>query len=129
MPEIPPGVGEQTDTDLHRLPELAPFVDHVMQAAVEVLDFLEVIYDGIEITGCWANINAVRGSHSEHTHPNNYLSGVYCVQADPGADTFTIKDSRSQRSMIRARVKQSTVHNAGEHKLTVQPGDMILFPA
>ncbi|MGH8628692.1 MAG: putative 2OG-Fe(II) oxygenase [Gammaproteobacteria bacterium] len=40
-------------------------------------------------TGCWANVNGIGASHGVHTHPNNFLSGVYYVQTQAGADTIT----------------------------------------
>ena len=88
------------------LPELAPMIAEFQQAVSLVLEFLEVIYDGARITSCWANINAPHTGHREHIHPNNYLSAVYYVQADDGANQFTIDDPRPQRHMIKPRVAE-----------------------
>ena len=119
----------QTDTKLHLVPAMEPMVRRFDQAIREVLDTLEVIYERVRITGCWANVNAVHARHPEHVHPNNYLSGVYYVQADEGADTFTIDDPRPQRAMIRPRVRETNTANASRFTLKVKPGDLLLFPA
>ncbi len=123
------GTSRQTDTDLHRVPELAPMVAEFQHAVSLVLEFLDVVYESVRITGCWANVNAPHTSHREHIHPNNYLSAVYYVQADDGANQFTIDDPRPQRHMIKPRVAESTPFNAARFNLSVKPGDLLLFPA
>jgi hypothetical protein len=115
---LTPGTSRQTDTNLQ-----------IEKAIKLVLEFLEIIYERARITGCWANVNAMHTSHREHVHPNNYLSGVYYVQADDGANNFNIDDPRPQRHMIKPRVIQSTPFNAAHFKLGVKPGDMLVFPA
>jgi uncharacterized protein (TIGR02466 family) len=127
--KLTPGTSRQTDTNLHMIAELAPLIAEIQDAVKLVLEFLEVIYDGARITGCWANINAPQTSHREHIHPNNYLSGVYYVQADDGANQFTIDDPRPQRHMIKPRVVESTPFNGARFNLPVKPGDMLVFPA
>ncbi|MEM9683356.1 MAG: 2OG-Fe(II) oxygenase family protein [Pseudomonadota bacterium] len=119
----------QTDGQLHLVPDLKPMVAEFEQAIGDALEFMNVVYDQVQITGCWANVNAVGTNHREHVHPNNYLSGVYYVQADEGANQFTIDDPRPQRHMIRPRVTESTPFNASTFTLSVKPGDLLLFPA
>ncbi len=126
---LTPGTSRQTDTNLHMIPEMAPLTGEIEKAIKLVLEFLEVVYESARITGCWANVNAVHTSHREHVHPNNFLSGVYYVQADDGANKFNIDDPRPQRHMIRPRVIQSTPFNAAQFTLGVKPGDMLVFPA
>ncbi len=126
---LTPGTSRQTDANLHMIPEMAPLTGEIEKAIKLVLEFLEVVYERARITGCWANINAMHTSHREHVHPNNFLSGVYYVQADAGADNFNIDDPRPQRHMIKPRVIQSTPFNAAHFKLGVKPGDMLVFPA
>ena len=59
-----------------------------MTAAKGATDFLKIAEEGLEITSCWANINTKGGTTKPHTHPNNYLSGVYYV--DTSASAYTI---------------------------------------
>jgi len=128
-PNLERGQHWETDGALHLVPEMELLVRAIGQAASQVLDFLDVAYDQARITGCWANINAVHANHHEHTHPNNFLSGVYYVQADEGANSISIIDPRPQRAVIRPRVTESTPFNSSEFGLSVKPGDLLVFPA
>ena len=47
--------------------------------------FCESAATRFEITGCWATVLAKGAVHKIHSHPNNFLSGVYYVQTRPGA--------------------------------------------
>ncbi len=93
------------------------------------LDFLSVKYDSYTITGCWANISAVKTRHMVHTHPNKFLRGVYHVETGPGSDTITIDDTRPQAAVIRPDVMESSADNAHQMHLKVHPGNIIIFPS
>lgn len=123
------GEALQTDPFLHEVLELRPLIEEFEAAILAALDFLDVIHRDTRITGCWANINGIGTAHQEHVHPNNFLSGVYYVQVDEGADSFRIHDPRPQRHMIRPDVHESTPFNSGEFSLSVKPGDILVFPA
>lgn len=125
------GEGEkwQTNQDLHLKDEFSELAKHINHGTELVLDYLSVIYNSYSITGCWANISAVKTRHMAHTHPNNFLSGVYYLETGPGSDTITIDDPRPQSQVIRPDVKQSNADNAHQMRLTVNPGNMIFFPS
>jgi len=65
-------------------------VDCINEAADSVLAYLRTVHRGPKITGCWANLNAPGAGHPVHSHPNNYLSGVYYVRVEPGANTISV---------------------------------------
>ena len=52
-----------------------------------ILRFLHIGDDAFEITACWATVLAKGAAHKIHSHPNNFLSGVYNVRTQPGAET------------------------------------------
>ena len=52
------------------------------------------IYDRIEITGMWANKLKVGESHPPHTHSNNFLSGVYYLEAGENTSNIQFFDPR-----------------------------------
>ena len=83
----------------------------MMKRAATKLRFLKISYDALEITGCWVNINPSRATHKMHNHPNNYLSDVYYVQTQAGADTINLYDLRIQTGIIRPPVTKLTVGN------------------
>ena len=93
-PEIPLGATWQTDQRLHTLPAFAELTACIEKAARGALDFMKVDYSRFEITACWANINPQGSLNSSHSHPNNYLSGVYYVRVPEGSGTIVFEDPR-----------------------------------
>lgn len=128
-PRPMPGQNSQTEQTLHHLEELKEFT-HLIRVTVEdILDFLQVVYDSFEITGCWANIGAVNASHKLHNHPNNYLSGVYYVQTQEGANTIKFEDPRPQSYIMLPHLKKFTGENSRANTLDVRDGMLLVFPA
>ncbi len=128
-PKAGPGGTLQTEPDLHPVDEMSALCDCMNAAAKGSLDFLKVDYDGFEITGCWANINPRGGLNTPHTHPNNYLGGVYYVQTPEGADEIVFTDPRPQASMISPTFIEETIYTGNEIAVEVKEGRMVLFPA
>jgi len=129
LPPLEPGEGWQTEQRLHLLDDFAELVQAIGLASKQVMDFLAVDSDGFEITGCWANMSPPGVGHRGHHHSNNYLSGVYYVQASPGADTISFSDPRFQVEQIVPRFKEQNAHNATAHSLQVVPGRLVIFPS
>ena len=112
----------QTDTNLHEYDEFIDLADVISNSAEAVLDFLQIEYENFEITGCWANLNPTGGINTPHTHPNNYLSGVYYVQTSKGADSIFFADPRPQ-------AKAETAYTGNEVVMDAKEGRLIIFPA
>ena len=119
----------QSEPNWHALPELAGLVVAVERSAAGVLRVLHVAHTGFEITGCWVSVNAKGAAHRVHTHPNNFLSSVYYVQTQPGADTINFHDPRIQTSIMRPPVTQLTGENTDQAVVQVRNGTLLLFPA
>lgn len=119
----------QTVQDLHTLPEFQEFNQAVLAAAGGIVDFLHVAEKGIEITSCWANINPPGATNPPHTHPNNYLGGVYYVDVPENADSIIFLDPRPQANVVAPRVSESTAENSGRAVVAVKEGMLLLFPA
>ena len=126
---LAPGEKYQTEQNLHQLPEFAQFAELVLATSRGVLDFLKLQYNELLITGCWANVSAVGAAHKTHTHPNNFLSGVYYLQADPGATHITFDDPRPQTNIMSPVTLDITAENAGQIHLGIQEGMLVMFPA
>ncbi len=129
LPELPPGGKWQTDQTLHELEEFAELNEIIYGAAKGVADFMKLIYTSLDITGCWANISAPGARHKAHTHPNNFLSGVYYVRTPKYADTITFDDPRPQANILCPQNRQAGEENAGQMYVTATEGTLILFPA
>ncbi len=129
MPELAPGQSWQSDQDLHKFDEIRELVSCVNDAVGCVLDFLKIAEDAFEITGFWANMNAHGAAHGMHSHPNNFLSGVYYVQTGKGADTINFHDPRSQTDIIKPPVSELTAENTDQVVVNVKNGTLLVFPS
>jgi len=129
LAQISPGESWQSRQDLHNREQLEDLVSCIDSTAQTVLQFLKVGYDTIEITGCWANINASGASHGIHSHPNNFLSGIYYDHTHPGADSVNFHDPRPQTGIIRPPVTELTSQNTDQVVVTVSDGMLLMFPS
>lgn len=129
LADLQPGESWQSDHGLHELEQFREVVACIDEAAESLLDYLKVGHAGFQITGCWANVNAPGVGYPAHEHPNNYLSGVYYVRTQPGADTVNFLDSRPQTRIIRPPVTELTAENTEQVVLKVKDGMLLLFPA
>ncbi len=128
-PEILPGQTWQTHHDLHERPEFAALVRIIVGATRGVLEFLQAEPDPFEITGCWANVNPQGAHHNAHSHPNNFLSGVYYVRSGAGADSIRFTDPRPQTLQVSPRYRERGPTNAYEAFVNVPEGRLVIFPA
>ena len=119
----------QTDHDMHLRPEFAELTGVLRNAIKGALEFLQVDYRDFAITGCWANFNPAGGLNSAHTHPNNYLSGVYYVRTPAGVDSIEFTDPRPAAVATLARARQLNRFNGNRMTVQVKPGRLILFPS
>ena len=128
-PELSQKKGWQSGQELHELEELAELMACVRDAVRMILLFLKVGFDEFEVTGCWANVNPQGADHKIHSHPNNFLSGVYYVKTSSGADTINFHDPRIQAGIIRPPVTELTGINADQVVVKVENGTLLIFPS
>jgi uncharacterized protein (TIGR02466 family) len=129
LPPLEPGSGWQSERNLHQRAELRELGACIRDVAQSVLRFLRIGYDTSEITGCWATVLARGATHKAHSHPNNFLSGVYYVRTWPGADTINFHDPRHQASVIRPPVVELTAGNTDQVVVRVKNGTLLIFPS
>jgi len=116
-----------TPRNLHDTPEFELFTELALEASRACLDDMRVDYGDIRITGCWGNVSSPGADHHQHSHPNNYLSGCYYLQADKGADTITFYDPKPRQN-IRPPTTALSIETAEEVHMQIESGDLILFP-
>ena len=126
---LKPGEGWQSDHGLHELRQFRELVDCINEAADSVLAYLRTGHRGPKITGCWANLNAPGAGHPVHSHPNNYLSGVYYVRVKPGANTINFLDPRPQTAIIHPPVTALTAENTDQVVVSITRGTVLIFRA
>ena len=127
--EPAPGRGWQSEKDLHRLDEFRGLVACIRDAAESVLDFLKTGDGAFDLTGLWANMNPKGAAHPIHSHPNNFLSGIYYLRTHEGADTVNFHDPRSQTGIIRPPVTELTAENTDQVVVKVSDGTLLMFPS
>lgn len=129
IPDLDAGQSWQSSHDLHRLTGLDELAQCINSTAAGVLEFLKIEHRDLEITACWATVNAPGRGHVAHAHPNSYFSGVYYVQTQAGADTINFHDPRSQVGVIRPPVTELIAANADQALVRVSEGTLLLFPS
>ena len=129
LPKLETGRGWQSEQTLHRREEFRELAACVRDAAKSILRFLRIGHEPFEITGCWATLLAKGAAHKAHTHPNNFLSGVYYVRTRPGADTINFHDPRNQTAVIRPPVVELSAENTDQVVVRVTNGTLLMFPS
>lgn len=117
-----------TPRNLHQTPEFSPLNDIILKGAAACLDHMKIKHNGLEITGCWGNVSQPGAIHHRHSHPNNFLSGVYYLQADEGANTITFHDPNPCKGLIRPPMHELSHETSETVKLAINPGDLLFFP-
>jgi uncharacterized protein (TIGR02466 family) len=129
LPPLEPGCGWQSGQALHEREDFRELVACVHRGSTSILRFLRIGYDALEITACWATVLAKGGAHRIHSHPNNFLSGVYYVRTQPGADSINFHDPRRQTGVIRPPVVELTAENTDQVVVKVRNGTLLMFPS
>jgi uncharacterized protein (TIGR02466 family) len=129
LPPLELGQGWQSEPTLHEHEELRQLRSSVSQIAGSILRFLRIGQESLEVTGCWATVLAKGATHKVHSHPNNFLSGVYYIRVLPGADTINFHDPRSQARVIRPPVVELTAENTDQVVVKVTSGTLLMFPS
>lgn len=129
LPTLEAGQGWQSEQTLHQREDFQDLVFIARSAAKGVLRFLRIGYDAFEVTGCWANVLAKGAMHKAHSHPNNFLSGVYYLQTQAGTDTINFHDPRIQAGVIRPPVVELTAENTDQVVVRLTNGTLLMFPS
>ncbi len=119
----------QSEDNLHTDPKFRQFCELAMAACVDVLKFLKMRFEGVVLTGCWANMYRESGVGPYHTHPNNYLSGVYYIDAPKDCGQLKFIDPRPQAALITPTPIEPTEYNSGSLFLDAKEGKMVVFPS
>ena len=94
-----------TDDKLHNMSYYTDLRNAVLVANEDYVKKLGYHYEHLEITGMWANYLYEGDVHPPHTHSNNFLSGVYYLEAEDGAAPIQFFDPRPQANVFKPRNK------------------------
>jgi uncharacterized protein (TIGR02466 family) len=129
-PESKKSTYVNTDTNLHKSKKLKQASAFFNRAIFEYLKFLKIEHHDFEISGCWANISRKNFSHHNHSHQNNFVSGVYYCKTDKGkSDKIHFNDPREQNKVIIPVPSEQNIYNSNGALLDATEGVAYLFPS
>ena len=119
----------QTNDDLQTMSYFKKFKDEIIKLNKNILDSLEYEYDDVIITNMWGNVMTPGEVHPPHTHSNNFLSGVFYLQADDQSGNITFFDPRAQIGVLCPRIKNGNVMNANAVGFAPRENMGLIFPS
>ena len=119
----------QSSPNLDKNEVFKDFNKDISKSSFEILDKLDYKADEIEITDMWANVLKQHETHQPHTHSNNFLSGVFYLDADETTPGITFQDPRPGANVILPRKKFDHMNNANLLNYKAKTNRIIIFPS
>ena len=119
----------QSSSNLDKNEVFKDFNKDISKSSFEILDKLDYKADEIEITDMWANVLKQHETHQPHTHSNNFLSGVFYLDADDTMPGITFQDPRPGANVILPRKKFDHMNNANLLNYKAKTNRIIIFPS
>lgn len=116
-------------TNLLERDAFLPLSEHLIAAAEGALSFMRYKFDHFYISECWVNLNGNGEVHPRHSHPNNFLSGVYYVRTPEGCGDIVFYDPRAQAAVLSPQFEEITLQNSDRHYLQPDEGMLVMFPS
>ena len=123
--------GWHSQDELHGDSRFATLKSEIINLSQEVMNHLAVEDHLIpEISGMWAVVNGPGSSNKLHTHPFNYLSGVFYLQVHKDSGPLVFWDPRPQSEVLLPPKKpEESIHVSNRVSWAPKPNDLILFPS
>ena len=118
----------QTGPDLDKTEPFKWFAKDISREVFKSIDIMEYQADTIEITGMWGNVLKPGETHQPHTHSNNFLSGVFYIDAN-NTSGITFQDPRPGANVILPRKKVDHIDNASLLHYKAKTNRIIIFPS
>ena len=119
----------QSESNLDKNIVFKELTKDICISAFDILDKLDYKADEIEITDMWANVLKKNETHQPHTHSNNFLSGVFYIDADDTMPGITFQDPRPGANVILPRKKFDHMNNASLLHYKSKTNRIIIFPS
>ena len=119
----------QSSPNLDKNEVFKDFNKDISKSSFEILDKLDYKADEIEITDMWANVLKQHETHQPHTHSNNFLSGVFYLDADETTPGITFQDPRPGANVILPRKKFDHMNNTSLLNYKAKTNRIIIFPS
>ena len=118
----------QSGPDLDKTEPFKWFAKDISREVFKLIDIMEYQADTIEITGMWGNVLKPGETHQPHTHSNNFLSGVFYIDAN-NTSGITFQDPRPGANVILPRKKVDHIDNASLLHYKAKTNRIIIFPS
>ena len=119
-----------SETDMHEDKKTKNLNHFLHRVVFEYLKFFNLEHYDFYISGCWANVSRTNFAHYNHSHQNNYISGVYYCKTDKGkTDKIHFNDPREQNKVIIPIPSEQNIYNSNGALLDATEGVAYLFPS
>jgi uncharacterized protein (TIGR02466 family) len=112
---------------LHREPCMAELVEFFRTAVGIFLEAVGHDVPDFAITQCWLNVNRPGERHHRHHHPNNFVSGVYYLEASPQSGSIAFHRP-GLAELLPTRLKATPFTFDLWHE-EARTGKLVLFPS
>lgn len=112
---------------IHQVEEMSEFCNFVLEQCTDAMENQGYFPQELEFSGMWGVEQTKHGYHRQHTHPNNWMCGVFYVDAYPG-DSILFHDPRLRANQIQPKTMKYNEYNTSIVKLDAVPGRMYIFP-
>ena len=123
--------GWHSDDEIHNIKKFKPLVDDILKYAKDCFNHMDVKDNFFpEMTGMWAMINPPGSRNNVHTHPYNYLSGVFYLKTPPKSGNIVFLEPKPQAEVLSPPKKDNaTVHLAHSVQWKPEENNLIFFPS
>ena len=123
--------GWHSDDEIHKIKKFKPLVDDILKYSKDCFNHMDVQDNyNPEITGMWSMINPPGSRNNVHTHPYNYLSGVFYLKAPKKCGNIVFLEPKPQSEVLSPpKTKKASIHLA--HSVQWEPveNSLIFFPS
>ena len=108
-----------------------PLVGDILKYAKDCFNHMDVKDNFVpEMTGMWAMINPPGSRNNVHTHPYNYLSGVYYLKVPQKSGNLVFLEPKPQAEVLSPKKKKNASVNTA-HSVDFEPKEnlLIFFPS
>tara|TARA_B110001454_G_scaffold36003_1_gene35470 strand:+ start:170 stop:775 length:606 start_codon:yes stop_codon:yes gene_type:complete len=119
----------QTGPNLEKNEPFKWFAKDIGKAAFNIMDKLNYKADQLEITDMWGTVLKENETHPPHTHSNNFLSGVFYLDADDTMPGIIFQDPRPAADVFVPRKKTKTNENSNLLSYASKNNRLIIFPS
>ena len=123
--------GWHSNDKLYEDEEFRSTVADILWNAKECFNHLDVQDEYVpEMTGLWGMINPPGSRNNVHTHPYNYLSGVYYLKVPQNSGNLVFLEPKPQAEVLSPpKIKEASIPLA--HSVTWEPKEksLIFFPS